>query len=617
MPIFDSLTPELNKVWYQIKDKDMVAPAVLTTAEEIEHDQASLRQSWKEYARAYSNRREMGLDWNLDSSQENIETFVTENVTKSVIDTAASIIAKNRVRPRILTNGSDFKEQRKARRLEKFLYSEMKSQKAWELGPSVFRDACIFGTGVVKVFGRKKKMFFERKLISDILVDERGAIDGKPQELFERRIIDKNVLMSLFPKFETEIELAAGADSWAGSNIPKSQVVVVEAWRLPTDTKPGRHVIVANKVLLHDETYTDTYFPFVFFRWDGLPVSGFYGLGLARDLHGIQSRINNLNKFIEQCQDMIAVPRVFVDMSSKLLKVHLDDRIGAIIPYRGKPPTFFTPTALNAEIYNYKEQLKRSAFEFAGISQLSAQSLKPAGLESAVALREYSDIETNRFVIQSQRYEKLFTDLGEMTINIAAKLFKNGVDTTARFPNKNVLELIKWSDVDLERDRFEIDIQPASLLSMSPSARLQAVTELAQVGQLDRAEIRYLLQHPDVEHSNDIASADYKDATRVEQLLLDGEYEPPEPFQNIDLIQRRLQLTYLWLQTEYTNVPEEILENIRTYISQTKSLAEQAVQAGVPAAPVDPALAGGQAPLAGGVAGSDVIQNLPGQIANV
>lgn len=601
-----------KQFWFDLPKEEAYA-AVFALAEEIEEEQSGLRDAWKRYARAYSNRDEMGLDWGLDCSKELDTHFVTENVVKSVVDTAASIIAKNRVKVRVLTNGACFSDQRKARRLEKFVYGEMKYNDAWDLGPLVFRDACIFGTGVVKVFAKDDKVTFERRLISDILVDERTAIDGKPRELFERRLVDKDVLIAKFPQFEEEIELAAGRTDWATSDIPNNQVVVVEGWRLGNN---GKHIVCIENATLVYEKYDSEDFPFVFFRWDGLPISGFYGLGLARDLHGFQLRINQLNRFIQRCQDLIAVPRVFVDMASKLLKIQFDNEVGAVIPYRGKPPTFYTPQALNAEIYEYKEQLKRSAFEFAGISQLSAQSLKPAGLESAVALREYNDIETNRFVIQAQRYERFYTDLGEHMIRCARKIYK-GKKHSAKFPNKGVIELIDWSDVDMEDDRFEVDIQPASLLSMSPSARLQAVTELAQVGQLDKAEIRYLLNHPDLEQSNSVAYADYVDITRVEELLLDGKYEAPEPFQNLDLGLRRIQLTYLKIQSEYTDVPEEILDNMRTWVSQAKTIQEQAVQQqGAPSAMADPAAATGQQPIAGGVAGSEVVGNLAAPIMN-
>ena len=593
--------------WYEC---DEPGPEIFKVAQEIEEEQSSLREGWKRWARAYSNRDEMGLDWNLNSSREPDQNFVTENVVKSVIDTAASIIAKNRVKVRVMTNGAAFNDQRKARRLEKFVYGEMKARDCWEVGPLVFRDACIFGTGVLKVFPHKKKVRIERRLISDIIVDERSAIDGKPKELFERQLIDAEVLKAMFPKHHEEIGRAAENRQWAGKEIPKGMVVVLEAWRLGPN---GKHVIAIESATLKTEKYKKEEFPFVWFRWDGLPLSGFYGLGLARDLNGIQTRINQLNRFIQRCQDLIAVPRIFVDMSSKLLKVQINNKIGAIIPYRGKPPTFFTPQALNSEIYEYKEQLKRSAFEFAGISQMSAHALKPAGLESAVALREFSDIEVGRFVIQSQRYERMYTELGEKIIKIARDLYASGTSMSASFPNKNVLEKIEWKDVDLEEDRFALDIQPASLLSMSPSARLQAVTELAQVGQLDKAEVRYLLNHPDLEASNDIATADYKMATMVEEQLLNGEVVIPEPFYNLDLMLRRTQLLYQAIQVEYDDVPEEVLANIRSFISQTKSLAELAMQAGVEAGPVDPAAAAGQDPLSGGPQPTEPI-SLPGEV---
>jgi len=597
--VIDKLLCDMKCAWHSDKiNPDDIGNTIIEAVLEIERDQDGLRDSWKRYARAYSNRDEMGLDWDLGSSRELDTNFVTENVVKSVIDTAASIIAKNRVKVRVLTNGADFTDQRRARNLEKFIYGEMKSADTWELGPLVFRDACIFGTGVLKVFDQKNRIKVERKLISNIIVDERSAIDGHPREMFERQLVDKEVLKGLFPKYAAALDEASDERTWNGKEIPEGQVVVIEGWRLGQ-----RHVIVCNGVLLFTEKYTKQNFPFVFFRWDGLPISGFYGLGLARDLNGIQTRINQLNIFIQRCQDLIAVPRVFVDMASKSIKVQIDNKIGAIIPYRGKPPTFYTPTALNAEIYNYKEQLKRSGFEFAGISQMSAQSLKPAGLESAVALREFSDIETSRFVIQSQRYERMQTQIGEKIIAVARDLYKNKkVNLKSYFPNATVIQKIEWSEVDIDKDRFSLDIQPASLLSMSPSARLQAVTELAQVGQLDKTEVRYLLGHPDLEASSNLATADVKNAQQVEEDLLEGKNITPEPFQNLNLLSRRVQLLYLNIQSEYDNVPDEILENIRTYISNIKTLTEQAVQASMPpeqmAQPGQPDVANGADPMA-------------------
>jgi hypothetical protein len=327
----------------------------------------------------------------------------------------------------------------------------------------------------------------------------------------------------------------------------------------------------------------------VWFRWSR-PLTGFYGQGIAEELLDVQVRLNQLNRFIQKCQDLIAVPRVFVDVASKTLKVQLDNKVGAIIPYRGKPPTFFTPQALSAEIYNERDRLVRDAFNRIGVSQLSAQSLKPAGLESAVALREFNDIEGQRFAIQAQRYEQWFKDLARKIIECGRDLYKRGKAPKTVYASRNLVEHIDWADVDMEEDRYALDIEAASILSMSPAARLQAVTELAQVGAIQQPEVRKLLRHPDLEHSDNIAYADFEDIEAVIEMLLDGKYEPPEPFQNLELGIRRCQLAMLKAKRE--GAPEDILENFRTWVSQAERelTMSQAPPAGAPPMPEEAAM---------------------------
>ena len=56
--------------------------------------------------------------------------------------------------------------------------------------------------------------------------------------------------------------------------------------------------------------------------------------------------------------------------------------------------------------------------EVAGISQLSATSRKPSGLDAAVAMREYQDIESDRFQLVAQRYEKSFLDAAKIVLDM-------------------------------------------------------------------------------------------------------------------------------------------------------------------------------------------------------
>jgi len=593
--------------WWKL-EKNQVHDRVFAVAEEIEFNQSHLRHRWEQFARLYSNRIEIGITTTREQPIDDFDTLVTKNVVKSVIDTARSIIAKNRVRVRVLTNGAEWTDKRKAKKLEQFLYGEMKARKAWELGPQVFIDACVFGTGAFKVIEGKKKVKLERVMISEILVDERTAHRGDPREMFQRKLVDKHVLIEKFPKFRLQILDAAGRrEFWAEKSIPDEMVIVIESWRVNE-----RHVITIDGETILDEPYKREDYPFVFYRWGGMPLTGFYGLGLARDLQGIQIRINQLNAFIKECQDLIAVPRIFVEAGSQVSPLEANNEIGSFFTYRGNAPTFFTPQALNAEIYNFVTELEESAFRLAGISQLSAQALKPAGLESAVALREFNDIETSRFAIQAQMYENMFLELGRKMVMAGKNVYAS--TQRVKFTDRQVIHEIEWGKIDMEEDRFDLDIQPASVLSMSPSARLQAVVELAQVGAIQGPEIQRLLNHPDLQTHNERTTADVRDAERVEELLLDGDFEPPEPFQNHALLLPRLQ--FLILHAKAEGAPEEIIENIRTYISQVEALQRATVEANLPVGPVDPTAAGaapggpanpaGDA-IAGGTAGSDVI----------
>ena len=578
-----------HSFWWQAPDL-WLAKDLFTHVEGIEEAQRAVHEANLYHACLYSNREEIGINWmnnsrGFDTAAAN--GIVTNNVIKQVIDTATSIIAKNKPRPRVLTSGAEWVDQRRAKKLEKFLWAEFSHRGAYRLGPSVFRDACIWGTGLLKVLELGGTIKLERTIVDEIIVDERDCINScVPREMFQRRLVDKTVLCKMYPELDAEIEKAAGRREWTSYRfVPNNQILVVEAWRPPSikGADDHRHVIAIEGAVLLDEGW-DKDFPFIEFRWSE-PITGYYGQGITEELVGVQVRLNQLNRFIQKCQDMVAVPRVFVDVTSGVLKSQLDDRIGEIVTYRGKPPTFFTPQALTSEIYSERDNLVRGAFERIGISQLSAQSLKPAGLESAVALREFNEIEGQRFAIEAQRYELWYMDLARAVINQAREIRKGGSGIKTKFQSSNLMETIDWADVDLEEDRFELSIQAASILTMSPAARLQAVTELAQVGQLDKSEIRYLLSNPDLERSDSVAYADFEDIERNLEVILDGNYQGPEPFQNLVLGMRRFQQSYL--KAKVDGAPEDILEGLRTWIVQASDLVLSS-QPPAPTMPGDP-----------------------------
>lgn len=573
----NSFSWQSTKTWWEQDDEALGWKDVLAYVRGVEMSQSYQHELNIRNARLYTNADMLGIDWTLTEKSPTRKRIsrVVENVIQSVCDTATAIIAKNRPRAAFVTDGANWALQRRAMLLEKFTEGQFSLVKIYEEAVKVFRDAIVFGTGALKIYPEKNKIRAERVLIDEILVDEREARAARPRQLHQRKMVNREVLKAMFPEKADAIEMAT--TSTANQNYRNAQsttdpdnIWVVESWHLPSGKgkDDGKHAICIEGVTLLWEGWDKDDFPFVFYRWSE-PLAGFYGQGLAEQLTGIQLRINKINNFIQRCQDLIAVPRIFVDVSSKQLQLQINNEVGAIIPYRGKPPVFLTPQAVGSEIYSYKEQLKNSAYELAGISQMSASSVKPVGLESAVALREYNDIETQRFAIQAQCYENMFLEIAYRFVDIARDLYASGgFDMESVWNTNNYVKKINWSEVDMDETAYVMQVEAASILSRTPAGRMQQVIEMAQAGLIDKDEARALLQHPDLKSSADLYNAMLRDIDYTIEQLEDGEYPPPEPFQNLALGQARVQMAYL--KAKMDGAPEDILTNMRNWIGQAK-----------------------------------------------
>lgn len=569
--------------WWEAKTPEEAAKLTVGYVRSVQEHQSYQHELNIRNARLYMNTDMLGMDWTLTERNpvRRKRGRVVENVTQSVCDTAASMIAKNRPRATFQTDGASWRIQRRAQKLEQFVEGQFALTDIYREGVKVFRDAVVFGTGCMKIYDHNGSICAERVLIDEIIVDEREARAAYPRQIHQVKLINKEVLKAMFPDRAEDIEIASIGSTEqnymnAWSTTDPSNIWVCESWHLPSGPGygDGKHAINVDSLNLLWEDYIEDDFPFIFYRWSE-PLAGFYGQGLVEQLTGIQLRINKLNNFIQRAQDLIAVPRVFVDVATKQLKLQINNEIGAIIPYRGKPPVFMTPQAVGAEIYNYKEQLKRSAYELAGISQLSATALKPAGLESAVALREYNDIETQRFAIQAQEYEEMFLRVAKRFVRLGKKIYRGGEgeDMTSVWRTVNYAKRIKWSEVDLEETAYVMSIEAASILSRTPAGRSQQVQEWFGMGMIDKDEARKLIQHPDLPSSQELYNAMINNIDATIDKLRDGVFVPPEAFQNLALGQARVQMAYL--HDKDAGAPEEVLDVERQWIEQAKFILDQ------------------------------------------
>jgi hypothetical protein len=575
----------MNNLYWWKQDKTKVHESVFEVLNQLTKDQSYRQMENFKNMKLYGNYDLFNLRSYASLRAENnvsLQNRITLNIIQNMIDTVVSKITKNKPKPKFLTEGGDFSLQSKAKKLNQFVEGQFQATDFYAKSALAFLDSCIFGTGALKIYKQNGEIKVERVFIDELIVSDKESFYGEPRQMHQKKYIHKDVLKDIFPKRHIEIDKAADETSAHDQGFKASEadmVLVTESWHLPSgkDAKDGKHAICISNCTLHAEDYDKHYFPFVFWRW-GLRPLGFFGQGLSEQLTGLQLEINKILRTIQVSMHLCSVPKIFVEQGSKIVDSHLDNKIGGIIKYSGVAPTPGQLGIIPAELFTHLDRLYSRSYEIAGISQLSSTSQKPSGLNSGKALREYNDIETERFMSVGQRYERAFLDAARQMIDLAKEIDEESEEDggyKVQVKGKNFLKTIKWKEVSLADDMYQMTLFPTSALSSTPSSRLQDVQELIQAGFVSREEALKLLDFPDLESFYNFSNAGTNDIDRtIEMIIDDGDYQSPEPYQNLALGISKMQQAYLLYRSQ--NAPEARLELFRRWIEDAKNLLDRA-----------------------------------------
>lgn len=578
-----------SKKWWEL-DGDSMAQSIVGVVNSISQADSRRQTQYQTSVRLYGNLTLMGVNGlsfaKMTSAQASLRDRISYNVIQSAIDTVQAKMAKNKPKPLFLTSGGDWKMQRRAKKLDKFVDGIFYENKAYELGIGCFRDGAIVGDGICHVFEQHGRVKFERVIASELYVDEVEAFYGQPRQLHRAKNVDRAVLMDLFPS-QKELILPAKEATTDLTGVTKNvsdQVTVVESWHLPSGPKAtdGRHVISITEGVLYEEKWEKSYFPFAFFKWCPR-FYGFWAQGAAEQVQNIQLEINKLLWVIQRSMHMMGSFKILMENGSKIVKEHFSNDIGAIINYTGTRPDYVTPPIVSPEVYAHLQTLKNQAFEQVGVSQLSAASTKPAGLDSGKALREFNDIESDRFQTIGQAYENFYMDIAKLAIDTAKDIFAREGKYEVKIPGKKFLDTIDWKEIKLEDDEYVMKVFPVSSLPQDPAGRLATITEYMQAGFITPRVGRRLLDFPDLEQAENLGNSQEDWLHEVlEKMIEDGETYQLEPYDDASMA-HELALEY-YSYAKVCKVEESRLQLVRDFIDQVSAAQAAAM---TPPAPTD------------------------------
>lgn len=591
---------EVYKHWWTASD-DRILDTVLTRARDLRQRSRARREMCRFYSECYGTQELLGIG--LTSYDPAHRGFVAPslpyNVVRRAVNTVLAKITKHKPLPMVLTERGDYKQTKRALKLSNFTAGAFDALKAFVKGRTTARDALTLGTGLLKVWHIKGDELprLDRLLPWEVYVDAADGRMGAPRQLFISQWRDKGEVRLQYPKSASEIDACQSGSSLIDDNPDYADqadlVLVTEAYRLPVGKGakmvPGRKTVVIDNALLEDEEYKKPYFPVVPLQY-AEAMLGAWGEGLAAEVAGFQYEINYVVETLRMAHRVVGTGIWMVPDGSGIPDGQFENGTGLILKHKmGLAPTYVSPTPANPQSYEYLDRMTRGALEWgAGISQLSANGQKPAGIDSGKALQTIQDVEDDGLSVFEDAYEQFYVDLADHVIDECRDIAnENGGELRVMSPQKRSVMWIDWRDVDMDRDRIVMQVWPTNLLGRTPAARLQMVNDLFNGGIIDRALYLKLLDAPDIDSETDLAGAMQEVADSQIETILDLDvpendnrtsvkarkkaYEKarPDPYQDLVYAMHRAQQHICFGRLR--GVPDEILDMLRTYIEDCKT----------------------------------------------
>lgn len=592
----------------------------------LRDEQAYLHRRYKKCIEQYENIRiDNLLAWQYSSPVDK-DGPNQLNITEQMIDTLQAEIISNRTKPMFTTSGGDFLAQEQAEELTRFcvgLFSDCKVHE--KLAPAVCTDALVFGTGIAKVWEEGGKIRAQRIFPAEVVVDTVQASLAEPRTLYHHRILGRDSVIAAFvcdydegqdgsdgedgdsdmrKKAREENRrvrrILENATDYSGQKLSVSGsasrgirdlVQVIEAWRLPTGTEPGRHIVaVEGSGCLLDEEWGHDWFPFVMLRYKPR-TKGFWGKGVAEILEGHQAIINSFREKII-AQLALSSPILWTAPGSDTNADSMRSNGLFTIIQTPEPPKLIVSPSVPGDLMQRLREEISDAGSMIGINTFMMDSTIPKGIDggSGVALRLYNDTKSKRFMNFARAFDTFHIDLCELMVKTADACEDAGnSEIIANFYDEIQVRRIKYADIRLPEEAYVIRPAPVNFLSESPSFRMSDVETLMPYLPDDQKMpfLAKAMRQPDMQDFTSNVSADEDAIDKAISLILRGiktsAEVSPSAYMKPELAIERARVAYLKAKTD--GAPDERLNELENWMDLCMNLKSLIENAQAPAQP--------------------------------
>lgn len=433
------------------------------------------------------------------------------NVIRSCIETHISKLSQTKVRPFFNPIAGTYKTTKVCRAAQVFFDEFYDAQKVYKLGVECVRDAEIFDQGHLYIDDINNRL--TRIAPWEYYVDPAEVNFGKVTRCMVRR----KQYPLIYLKDRLTDQLQAGNKL---QNLISAKGEYIIYYDL---VNKERIEIIDNEELSRDRIDYDVS-PVVSIYYTS-PVRGGQSTSLADNIYSIQTEIDVVSQRIHSAVELSPANMIFVPKQTDVKASTITNRIGAIFEFNqvpgagASPVTVSTPAPIDAMYKTLLEFYENKAYQMEGISQLSAQSKKPTGINSGVALDTLEDIESERHNVILQNYIGFLMDVAKTCIEV----FPETVDV---LPQRTGRAKVSWKDVKKQKQLYNIQFSASSSLSKDPKTKLEQIEKLQSMNLINPSIAASLLEFPDLEGAYSIMNASYDSSQKIiERALEKGEFD--------------------------------------------------------------------------------------------
>lgn len=388
------------------------------------------------------------------------------NAIKSVIDSLVSKLSNNKVRPFFAPVDGTFKTKKVIRQAQQFFDTYYDKINLNNIVAETFKDACIFDIGHILI----NPFTYEVERVPSYCIEELN-VNGENKVALIKWMHQPSLALNKY-----------GAES-SRQYVNIEMLIKEDEAVLYVDEKPVKKAKVTGYPLV-DVYYNE-------------PVNNGKTVSIVDELEGIQTQIDLINAKIAATSQLTPANLVFIDENSGLKSSDVNNKDCQIYPVgiqpgnTANPVSVVTPVPFDPSWQAMLDFYINKAYDMIGISQLSAQSRKPSGLDSGVALQTMEDIESDRFEVQVSHFINTY-------VNVTRKFIEIVPEDVEILPADKYQSSMAWASLKEQNDLFKVQYSAATALSKDPAERAKQIIQMSQIGLITPSKAAELMDMPDL-----------------------------------------------------------------------------------------------------------------------